>query len=118
MPEPTKPTLTGFIHDMGRAAVAFASLIIMSIPLALAFFMALALWILPEAFGAHQSGAHILSELGRSGAPHALFSITKDLFVMSWVFAVFAKLLDMAIRQRRFREKRRNILRDGDGCGR
>jgi len=118
MPEPMKPILTEVIYDMLWASVAVVVVAILSIPLALAILAALALWILPEAIGWHQSWAHILSELNRAGAPHALFSIIKQLFVASWLFAFFAKLLvlpdeqNMVIQQRRFREKR-NARRNG-----
>lgn len=116
MSEPMKPTLTEAIHDIGRAAVTLVSMAILSIPLALAIFMALALWILPEASGVHQSGVHVLSELGRAGMPHTLFLIAKQLFVVSWMFAVIANLLDMVMQQRRFREKRRNTPRTDESC--
>uniref|UniRef100_E6QB66 Uncharacterized protein n=1 Tax=mine drainage metagenome TaxID=410659 RepID=E6QB66_9ZZZZ len=114
MSEPMPPTLTEVIYDMLWASVAVVIVAILSIPLALAILAALALLVLPEAIGWHQSWAHILSELNRAGAPHALFSITKQLFVASWIFAFFAKLLvlpdeqNMVIQQRRFREKRNN----------
>lgn len=124
MSEPTKPALTEVIYDMGWAVVALVSMAILSIPLALAVFMALVLLILPEAIGWHQSWAHIIPELNRAGAPHVLFSTTKQFFVVSWFFAFFTKLLvlqdgqNLVVQQRLVREKRRNILRNEDGGGR
>ena len=114
MPEPMKPKLTEVIHDMLWACGTLILVAIQSIPLALAILVALALWFLPEAIGWHQSWAHIISELNRAGAPHALFSITKQLFVLSWFFAFFTKLLvlpdeqNLVVQQRLVREKRRN----------
>ena len=114
MPEPMKPKLTEVIHDMLWACGTLIVVAIQSIPLALAMFVALTLWILPEAIGWHQSWAHIISELNRAGAPHALFSITKQLFVLSWFFAFFTKLLvlpdeqNLVVQQRLVRKKRRN----------
>lgn len=105
MSEPMKPKLTEAIYDLIWLFVTCVVLAIQSIPLALAILVALALWLLPEAIGWHQSLAHILSELNRAGVPHGLFFITKQLFVVSWFCAFFTKLLD--------REKRRNGIRVG-----
>ena len=102
-----KPTLTEAIHDMLWAYVTLIVVAIQSIPLALAILVALALCILPEAIGWHQSWVRIISELNRAGAPHELFSTTKQFFVVSWFFAFFTKLLVLPER-----EKRRHILRD------
>ena len=113
-----KPKLTEAIYDMLWACVTLIVVAIQSIPLALAILVALALCILPEAIGWHQSWVRIISEVNGAGAPHGLFFITKQLFVLSWIFAFFTKLLvlpdeqNMMMHQCRMREKRRHILRD------
>lgn len=112
MPEPMKPKLTEVIHDMLWACGTLIVVAIQSIPLALAMFVALTLWFLPEAIGWHQSWAHIIFELNQAGVPHRLFFIVKQLFVVAWVFALSVKILtlqdaqNLVVQQRLIRERR------------
>lgn len=118
MPEPIRLKSTEAIYDLTWAVVTMVVQSVLSVPLALAILVALALCILPGAVGWHQGWAHIISELNRTGAPRELFAITKRLFEASWIFAFFAKLLvlqdeqNLVVQQRLVREKAREKRRN------
>ena len=99
------------IYDMAWGVATLVVIVILSIPLALAIFVALMLCLLPAAVE-HQSWAHIVSSFNQV-TPHGLFSFMEGLFVASWVVAFIAKTMvlpdeqNLVIRE----QKRRNILR-------
>ena len=96
--------------ELATVFLAFASQLVLSIPLALAIFVALMIWFLPDAIGTHQSWAHAVSALSRPEMPHALFSAAKDVFTGSWMVAFFVKLVwpdverNIVVLQKRYRE--------------
>ncbi len=102
--EPMLDLIMGFMVLVGQA--------ILSIPLALAIFVALMIWLLPEAIGPHQSWADIASALNRADIPHELFADVKLFFTASWIVALFVKMVwmevtrNISVLQKRYREKR------------
>lgn len=91
-----------------------AGLAVDAIPLALAIFLALAIYLLPDAVGPHQSWVHILSVLTRPEVPHELFFVAKQVLIASWLIAFLAKLFgvnftrDVEELRKRHTRKRRN----------